>query len=158
MVYLTTHFLAVLIYADPANSGNKLKAYVYPYVYPYFHQSWSMFVPVPKQNFNIYVKYEGSEWHDVFNEIVTKHQTNRFRGYENISLSLSSAIRYYASSVESKNLMETDDGGNVSLKVIKKMIVRYITLNGGEEPRDLKMIIRIKDVKNDKDHSHYYLN
>jgi hypothetical protein len=117
-----------------------------------------MFVPVPKQNYNIYVKHEGSEWNDVLNEIVTKHQNARLGGYENISLALSSAIRYYASSVANENAVLKDDGQNVNLNVIRKIITQYLSLNTGSGPKNLKMIIRIKDVKGDKDHSHYYLN
>ncbi len=117
-----------------------------------------MFVPIPKQNYNIYVKYDDGEWHDVFNEIVAKHQNNRLSGNENLSLALSSAIRYYASSVESKSMFLKDDGKNVNLNVIRKMILQYLTLNRGEAPKNLKMIIRIKEVKEKNEHSHYYLN
>ena len=157
-VYLVTHFTGIFVYAFPSENENKLKSYVYPFVYPYFHQSWGMFVPIPKQNYNIYVKYEGSEWQDVFNEIVLEHQKGRLRGYENISLALSSAIRYYASSVKRENTVGRDDGQNVNLSVIRKMITQYLTLNAEGTPKNLKMIIRIKDVKGNKDHSHYYLN
>lgn len=117
-----------------------------------------MFVPIPKQNYNIYVKYDGSEWHDVFNEIVIEHQKGRLRGYENISLALSSAIRYYASSVVSENSIESNDGKNVNLNVIKKIILQYLVRKEERVPKDVKMIIRIKDVKGNKDHSHYYSN
>ncbi|HWY10543.1 MAG TPA: DUF5819 family protein [Bacteroidia bacterium] len=148
--------MAVLAYAFPTKEENKLKSYVYPYVYPYFHQSWSMFVPVPKQNFNIYVKYDGSEWHDMFSEIVLAHQRNRLGGYENLALSFSSAVRYYASSVKNENNAEIYKGGNTNYDVLEKMIVQYLKLKNGSAPENLEIIIRTGDSYGDRYHSHYY--
>ncbi len=148
--------MAALVYAFPTNSENKLKSYVYPYVYPYIHQSWSMFVPIPKQNFNIYVKYVGNDWHNVFNEIVLAHQRNRLGGYENLSLSFSNAVRYYASSVKNENSIETYKGGNVNYNVLLKIIVQYLSQKNGSRPKDLEVIIRIRNVHGSIDHSHYY--
>ena len=155
-VYLIGHFFAVLAYAYPANEGSKLKNYVYPYIYPYFHQSWNMFVPVPKQNFNIYVKYDGNNWHDVFNEIVLAHQRNRLGGCENLSLSLSSAVRYYASSVKYENSIEVYKGGNVNYDVLKKIITQYLSQKERSAPKKLEIIIRVINSYGHKDHSHYY--
>jgi hypothetical protein len=105
------------------------------------------------------VKYESGEWHDLFNEIVTKHQNNRLAGYENISLALSSAIRYYASSVENENtVLLKGDEKNTNLSVVKKIILQYLILNEEKAPKNVEMIIRIKDVKGNKEHSHYYKN
>lgn len=150
--------MAVLAYAFPAKDENKFKAYVFPYVYPYFHQDWSMFAPIPKQNYTIYVRYDGHDWYDVFNEVVMAHQNNRFSGHENISISLSSAIRYYASSIESANTYKVDDGSNVNLKVIEKILIKYISKKDGTAPKNMETIIRIRDVDGSADHSHYYLN
>ncbi len=148
--------MTVLVYAYPANDGSKLKNYVYPYVYPYFHQSWSMFAPIPKQNFNIYVRHDGNKWHDVFNEIVLAHQRNRFGGYENISLSFSNAIRYYASSVKKENSIEVYKGGNENYNVLLKIIVHYLSQKNGSRPKDLEIIIRTSDSYGGKYNSHYY--
>lgn len=117
-----------------------------------------MFVPVPEQNFNIYVRYEGAEWQDVFNEVVTEHQCNRFGGHENISLAFSSAIRYYVQATENANLYMKDDEKNISLVVLKKIIKQYLTLKNGTAPKKTEIIIRVKDVRGDKDYSHYYLS
>lgn len=148
--------MAVLAYAYPVKEGSKLKNHVYPYVYPYFHQSWNMFVPIPKQNFNIYVKYDGSNWQDVFNEIVLKHQRNRLGGSENLSLSLSSAVRYYVSTVKNENTVEVYKGGNVNYDVLEKIIKQYLSQKNGGTPKKLEIIIRVKNSYGSKDHSHYY--
>jgi len=154
--YLTVHFLAVLVYAFPVKGENKFKNYVYPYVYPYFHQSWGMFVPVPKQNFNIYVKHDESEWHDVFNEVVLAHQRNRLAGHENLSIALSSAVRYYASSVKNENSVEVYKGGNTNYNVLAKIIRQYLLLENGKPPKNMEIIIRINDLYGNRFHSHYY--
>lgn len=115
-----------------------------------------MFVPVPKQNFNVYVKYEGAEWQDVFAEVIASHQHNRFAGYENLFLSFSSALRYYASSVENKNTLTNYDDSNVNLKVIKKMVRQYLVHKNGTTPNNMEIIIRISDIHKNYEYSHYY--
>ena len=115
-----------------------------------------MFVPVPKQNFNIYVKYEGSNWGDVFNEVVLAHQRNRLGGYENFALSLSSAVRYYASSVKNENTFEVYKGGNVNYDVLEKIIKRHLSHKNGTEPKNLEIIIRVVNSYGNTQHSHYY--
>ncbi len=115
-----------------------------------------MFVPVPKQNFNIYVKYDDSNWSDVFNEIVLAHQHNRLGGYENLALSFSSAVRYYSSSVKSENTVEVYKGGNTNYNVLAKIIAQYLLHKNGSAPKKLEIIIRIQDLYGHRYHSHYY--
>lgn len=160
MLFLTVHFTAVLVYADPtpANEGSKLKAFSYPYVYPYFHQSWSMFVPIPKQNFNIYIRDEEHGWEDIFGQTLNEHQCNRLGGNENLLLSLVAGVHYYASSVGATNFIATDDGSNPYLKVLEKVLTGYMTSKYGKRPVKMETIIRIHDLSSHKIYAHYYKN
>jgi hypothetical protein len=125
-------------------------------VYPYFHQSWTLFVPVPKENFNVYVKHAGQDWEDLFYEIYSKHQNNRLAGQEELMLALSNSLRYYASSVSDVSSIEKDDDSNINFMVLKKIIVNYYTLRSGNKPKDMEIIIRTKDISGRPDYSHYY--
>jgi hypothetical protein len=125
-------------------------------VYPYFHQSWTLFVPVPKENFNVYVKQNGQNWEDLFYAIYSKHQNNRLAGQEELMLALSNSLRYYASSVSDVSSIEKDDDSNINFMVLKKIIVNYYTLRSGNKPKDMEIIIRTKDISGRPDYSHYY--
>ena len=148
--------MAVLAYAFPGKEQNKFKILSFVYVYPYFHQSWEMFVPIPKQNYYVYIKYDDTEWKDLFYDLNSMHQRNRLKGHENLMLSLGNSARYYASSVKSENAIGEDDDSNIYFNVLKKIIVQYITLNSKNKPQNLQLIIRIKDTENNSDYSHYY--
>ena len=129
---------------------------MFPYVYPYFHQSWTLFVPVPKENFNVYVKQDDQDWEDLFYNIYSANQNNRFGGNEELMLALSNSLRYYASSVSGTSGIEKDNNSNINFVVLKKIIRNYYTNKFGKTPNNLEIIIRTKDVNNGSDHSHYY--
>ena len=157
-MYLTVHFFSVIVYSYPypANDGSKLRFYVFPYVYPYFHQSWSLFVPVPKENFNVYVKHDEQDWEDLFSKVYSSHQSNRLGGHEALMLALSNSLRYYASSVSETSGLEKDDDSNINFIVLKKIIASYYMVKNGEAPKNIQVIIRIKNINNRLDYSHYY--
>jgi len=158
LVYLTVHFFAVSVYSYPypANKGSKLRFYVFPYMYPYFHQSWSLFVPVPKENFNIYVKYDGKDWEDFFYKVYSSNQNYRFGGDEALMLALSNSLRYYVSSVSETSAIEKDDDSNINFVVLKKIIYNYYKEKKGELPGNMEIIIRTKRINSEIDYSHYY--
>ena len=157
---MALHFTAILVYADPnpANEGSKLKAYSYPYVYPYFHQSWSMFVPVPKLNFNIYVRDDEHGWEDIFASTILKHQNNRFNGNENLNLSLVAGAHYYASSVSADSFVTKDEGLNPYLGVLKKILTGYWITKYGKAPLHMETIVKIQEINSGKIYVHYYKN
>ena len=155
-VYLTAHFMAVLAYASPDALTGKLKHYVFPYMYPYFHQSWSLFVPVPKENFNVYVKIDSGKWEDVFQKIVQDHQTNRLVGNENIMIAFSNSLRYYVSSVSDKSMIMPDDGSNINFVVLKKIIKQYYHVKANTEIRNMDVIVITRSITAGKEYAHYY--
>ncbi len=155
-MYLAAHFTAIFLYTLPTTSENKFKYLVFPYVYPYFHQDWRMFAPIPKQNFNVFVKCDNEEWEDLFYTINSVHQKNRLAGNEALLLALSNSLRYYASSVEEKTKTETDDQSNVNYVVLRKIITNYLIHKNGTAAKHVQIIIGIKDVERNIRHYHYY--
>jgi hypothetical protein len=161
--YLIVHFVAVLIYTWPKEeTASKYYNYGFTYVYPYFHQSWALFIPVPKHNFHVYVKYkvrnEPVNWHDLFYDLNSAHQKNRFAGYESLLLALTNSLRYYASSVGEKTKLENPDNGNVNYTVLRKIIHNYLTHYEGADAKGMIIIIGIKSTETHKEYFHYYLN
>lgn len=125
-------------------------------MYPYFHQSWSLFVPVPKENFNVYVKHDNKDWEDVFQTVISKHHTNRLAGNENLMLALSSSLRYYVSSVNSQNSILNDDDSNINFVVLKKIIKQYYTIKENAPPSNMQIIIVTKNIYGAGNYAHYY--
>lgn len=142
------------------NPASKLSIYSYAYVYPYFHQSWNLFVPTPKQNFSILVKYKtGSKtqnWIDIFYQLNSKHQNNRLAGNESLMLAFSNALRYFSSSVEETNGIIENKNSNINFVVLEKIISKYLSLKEKTELQNLEIIINIKSVNSSINHSHYY--
>jgi hypothetical protein len=158
LFYLTAHFTAIFIYAAPNDTENKLKHYASLYIYPYYHQNWGMFVPVPKQNFRVFVRDERHDWRDVFSEVILAHQKNRFGGYENTFLSMSSALRYYAAGSEKTSFFKTDDGTNMNLRVLDQVLLGYWESLYSERSQNMEIIIMITNTDTGKSVAHYYKN
>lgn len=154
------HFAAVLMYAWPNQSKGRLFNYSFAYVYPYFHQNWTLFVPPPKENFNIYVKYNTTnkqqDWKDLYYEVNSRHQNNRLGGNEALLIAFSNALRYYFASSPQENyiLPENTDGNYAILKLV---IQKYLWVREGETPQDLKIIVGSREL-NGKTIYHYDTN
>ncbi len=125
-------------------------------MYPYFHQSWSLFAPVPKENFNVYVKAGTGKWEDVFQEIIRSHQTNRFAGNENTMLAFSNSLRYYISSVTDESAIMVNDESNINFEVLKRIIGQYYQLTRNSQPQSMDIIVVTKNTKSGKNYAHYY--
>lgn len=123
-------------------------------MYPYFHQSWSLFVPVPNENFNVYVKVKGEKWEDVFQNLVRKHQSNRFAGNEDLMLAFSNGLRYYASAVNETSAIMKDDGSNINFVVIKKLALDYYKIKSNQRVEEI--IIVTKCISGAPYYAHYY--
>jgi hypothetical protein len=159
LTYLSLHFVAVMSYSFFGEERTKVYYYSYTYLYPYFHQDWNLFVPSPKQNFKVLVKYKihgvERDWQDIFFEINSKHQNNRLRGKEAILLALSNSLRYYSGSVKEESAIESKDE-NVNYKVLEKMVSKCISNFEGTEPRELEILVGIYSTKSKLSHFHYY--
>lgn len=161
LFFLAIHFTAVLFYAIPLNQKSKLYHYAFAYVYPYFHQNWTIFVPPPTENFNIYVNYKTKnahrDWRDIFFEINTSHQKNRLAGNEFKLLAFANALRYYAISAKPHSKLIKTNNTNVNYLVLEKTIKQYLTLKEKQNIYELKIILGIRPVSCDTcKYYHYY--
>ncbi len=150
-----------MLYTWPdKNPASKTAIYSYAYIYPHFHQSWNLFVPTPKQNFSIYVKYNAGQktqdWTDIFYEINSKHQSNRFAGNESVLLAFSNALRYFSSSVPAVSEKMEGENTNINFIVLEKIIEKYLNNKEQVQVKDLKLIINIRSISEQKGHSHFW--
>ncbi|MBA3663805.1 MAG: hypothetical protein H0W61_06310 [Bacteroidetes bacterium] len=135
LVILCVHFTLLLMYSF------KKDKYSFFYMYPYFHQNWNVFVPPPSSNYNLYAVYENSglQRTDIFTEIVTAHQANRFAGKESFVLALSNSIHYFETE---KN---PDVSGN-NFKMIKSFVKNYLEGTRSCVLKNLKLILVVKST------------
>jgi hypothetical protein len=117
-----------------------------------------MFVPVPKQNFKVFMKDDRHQWIDIFSEVIDAHQRNRLGSHENTFLSMSSALRYYAASSEPKSFLRRNNGYSTDLLVLYQVLVGYWQWKYKERPKYTELIIMISDAQTGVSYAHYYKN
>jgi hypothetical protein len=100
LLFLGLHFLLLLNYTAPLKTGGKLTSASIRYCYPFFHQQWTVFVPAPTNQFDLYIRNgNGSSWQPwvkVTQRFIKKQRQHPFEGRETEVLLLSSAINYVA--------------------------------------------------------------
>lgn len=125
---LLIHFTFIMMYSV-CTPLSKLKTYSQLYVYPIFHQSWQVFVPPPKQNYQLFVRVKENEkwrqWTDVFSDIIQQHKKNPVKGNELLMLTFSNTLRYSSAELTVSKLY---DGAlnSTSLNSLYATIYKYI--------------------------------
>ncbi len=128
---LVFHFVFVIIYASPIKSTNlKLIGYSQKYVYPYFHQSWSLFVPTPKNKNYILIKTQNkSEWKILFPINLTSLSKANFIGSDAISLLFSNALIYELNVLPQKSTIYNLKPTNQEFEILNHEIYSYLKQN-----------------------------
>jgi len=98
LLFLGFHFVFILNYTAPVNAGGKLDAASALYCYPYFHQQWTVFVPAPDKQSDLYIRNgDGNTWHpwqSVSQRFIKKQRQYPLAGRETEVLLLTNAINY----------------------------------------------------------------
>lgn len=94
------HFFFILNYTYPFfNSSKRINGISQAYSYPFFHQTWSLFVPVPKNDQRLYVRVKQNlfwgSWQDVMQQETIKHQQTKISGNEMIILLLYNHLKNF---------------------------------------------------------------
>ncbi len=148
ILFLTVSSMALLVHLILISSYLiKPNFYSTFYSYPFFHQNWSLFVPPPTSNYNLYVRYGNKpETIDVFKELLIKHQKNRLTGYEPILIALSNSIHYFEKEAEGQHF----DGGKVDenekFLIIEKIVKNYLRATVKLKIQNLKIILCVNSI------------
>jgi hypothetical protein len=148
------HFVLILIYANPFPSGtkHKLDYYAQWYVYPYFTQNWNLFVPPPSTNYKLLVSYEnnGKQSIDIFNEILIKHQTNRFAGNSALLLAFSNSIHYFEKNTRLQNSLNGPVKNDLYFQILEQSAKNYIQSTRNIKIDELKLSLCVEDLPTKK--------
>ena len=130
---LVFHFFLVLVYCSPVKlESSKLNLISQKYVYPLFHQSWSLFVPTPKVQNEIYVrvnvKNESKKWRIVFPTIYSSKYKHVIFGNDAIALLFSNSLTYALNEMPNKSAVFNGPMNNLSFNILIKAVKKYIAL------------------------------
>src|SRR4051812_8396112 len=96
--FLLLHFSMVWLYVNPFQAEKDRSFWGQFYCTPFFNQGWTMFVPVPKNNYMIFLDYTlngKKQSAEIFQSLVTKHRTNRLAGYEPLVVAFTNSIHFF---------------------------------------------------------------
>lgn len=132
LLLISVHFSLVIVYESPffKKISGKLNAISFNYTYPYFHQSWELFVPPPKANHSLFVRYKNnaswSAWRDILKEETSMQKTQFMRGNEMIALTISTTCHFAKASCKEKNSQFQNVYQSTEVKVLDYMVSHYL--------------------------------
>jgi len=149
LLFLGFHFLALLHYAAPVSVGARLKAASALYCYPYFHQQWTVFVPAPDRQSDLYIRNgEGAvwqPWHPVTQGLIRRQRQCPWAGREMEALLLTNAISYVRHDLGAQTLIFDKAPDLPSFQVMERA-ARYYFRNYRcwAEGRDYELLLVTK--------------
>jgi hypothetical protein len=137
-----------LFYALPFHPQNKFTFFSQKYVYPFFHQNWNLFAPVPDSNYHLLVRYQknGSQTKDILNEIVLKHQSNRFAGIGPLVLAFSNSIHYFEKNTNRLEKLNGPISGNEYFEIIEHEAYNYLVNSEKINAQRVKVFLIVDNV------------
>jgi hypothetical protein len=128
---LIFHFVFIFIYASPFKTTNlKLSGYSQKYVYPLFHQSWSLFVPVPTNKNYLFVKTNNnSKWELLFPIKLSSMSHSTLIGEDAISLLFSNSIVYELNVLPQKSTIYNSKPTNQEFEILNYEICNFLKLH-----------------------------
>jgi hypothetical protein len=144
---LLVHFILLALYANPLRPADKPAPYrAHWYAYPFFHQTWNLFAPPPRDNYRLY--YECSTPHglrkgELLSEIRSEVQANVFSGYGGILTAFGNSIYYFVLLAEKR-----DPINHVANDPRLKMVVRTATafLAWRDTCSSVKIFLQVKNA------------
>jgi|GEM_PF-1164835 len=155
---LVLHFALVLVFANPyAKTKDKIDYYAEWYIYPYFVQNWNLFVPPPNTNYKLFVEYEdeGKQRLDIFEEIMTKHQTNRLRGQGPLLLTFSNSIHYFEKNTELQNALNGPIKNDLYFQILEKSAANYINSTRNTKVLHMKLRLVVQTLNSNEERVYF---
>lgn len=101
---LCLHFGFLIIYTSPLKINSpRVNFITKACMGPFFHQNWNLFVPVPKSQHYLFIRYKNAAnhtaWIDILGDCVENNQQNKWKGNEAVSLLFSNSLVYLLNKV-----------------------------------------------------------
>jgi hypothetical protein len=155
---LCLHFILVLIFANPyVKVKHKLDYYAEWYIHPYFAQNWNLFAPAPDTNYRLFVEYEdqGIKKADLFQEILLKHQSNRFKGYGPLLLAFSNSIHYFEKGTGLQKKLNGPVKNDQYFTIVETSALNYLRSTRQIKSDKIKIYLLVLDVNSGAQRVYY---
>lgn len=151
VLVLCAHFGLIINYTHcfSKNNGSIFDRSSAAYAYPFFHQSWQMFVPAPKTNYELYIRTFGngqwSRWENLFDDKVRRHQANRLSGDELVSLLYASAMAHTYNE-ENYRIFDTEPE-DINFRILNHAVRNDLRFQQQRNFESYEMIVVVKENK-----------
>jgi hypothetical protein len=130
---LCLHVGFLFMYTSPLKITNpKVNFITKAVVGPFFHQNWNLFVPAPKAQHYLFVRYKNADnrvqLRDILGDCVENNQQHKWKGNETIALLFSNSLVYLLNKVpDSKLYQQAPDF--TEFKVLQYELSHYLALH-----------------------------
>lgn len=146
---LALHFGMVGLHVNPFRAPEKPSFWGDWYCSPFFTQGWTLFAPVPDNNYMIFVDYEldgRKVRREIFRDLVLKHRTNRFAGLEPLVVAFANSIHFFEHTTEMQQALNGPVKDELYFDMLLHAVRRYEVNRCGGEPKNFRMILLVLPV------------
>lgn len=147
VIILFIHFSLILFYALPDRLHNKVSFFSQLYVFPFFHQNWSLFAPVPDSNYRLIAVCANGHQRDIFTELVSNHQSNRFSGNGALVLAFSNSIHYFEKNTKLQGNINGPVVNDPYFDIIEHEVKNYLHITEKTDCGHLRIILTVNRIK-----------
>lgn len=127
--FLGLHFLLIFNYVAPLKINHSITSASNIYCYPFFHQQWTVFVPTPTKQFDLYIRNgNGTSWQpwiNVTKALIKKNRKSILMGKETEVLLVTNAINYLAYDLGDTNRIYANKPNIPSFNVLEQAARNY---------------------------------
>lgn len=114
-------------------------------------------MPVPDSNYRLYCEYKnhGVKKIDLFNEVLLKHQTNRFAGYEPVLIAFTNCIHYFEKNTTEQKQLNGPITNDLNFEILKQLTKNYIEYSEKIKIKQIKITLVVNQTITNKQRIYY---
>ena len=145
--FLLFHFSMVWLYVNPFQGEKDRSFWGQFYCTPFFSQGWAMFIPVPQNNYMLFVDYTlngKKQSAEIFQTLVTKHRANRLAGHEPAIIAFTNSIHFFEYATPLQEALNGPVKDDLYFRILKHSTVNYLKRECKCEPDNVRVTLLIK--------------
>lgn len=146
---LLLHFTMVWLFVNPFQSEPHKNFWGQWYCSPFFSQGWNLFVPVPRNNYMIFVEYKtGGQIvkREIFRSLVETHRANRLGGNEGLVIAFTNSIHYFEHATTLRSRLNGPVENDLYFNIVRHAALNYTASLCDCEPYDFRMILYVQPL------------
>jgi hypothetical protein len=144
--FLLLHFFMVALHVNPFRKPGNPNYWGEWYCSPFFSQGWTLFTPVPENNYMIFVEYrDGGKLvrREIFQELVNRHRHNRFTGLEPFIVAFVNSIHYFYHTTPEKKALNGPIKNVLYFDIVEHTAKRMVMNQCKCDPSGFSMILYV---------------